>query len=128
MDGWRDPEFDSGKFIRGGQPFERHPLNVKGPWCVAARECILCGAPEFVAPKLIETSGEEGDNMGCYFKKQPETDEELATAVEACHASCVGAVHYHGNDEDIVKRLGWTAPGECCSWPDAAQRIDLVAD
>jgi hypothetical protein len=93
---------------------------------VAWGECILCQAPESVALSLIETEGREGETCGCYFKKQPESPEELAMAIEAEWVSCVAAVHYHGRDPDVIKRLGWERPHDCCRRRERTIPVELV--
>jgi hypothetical protein len=65
--------------------------------------CITCGAPEAEAPDLIEHA--QGGSGECYFKKQPETEEEVGQAISAVWVSCIGALRYGGNDEQILKRM-----------------------
>jgi hypothetical protein len=70
--------------------------------------CLICCVPEAEAPDLIgfyeDPSGGHG-NSHCYFKKQPETPEELERAVDAMSVACCGAYRYGGNDPDILRRL-----------------------
>lgn len=42
---------------------------------------------------------------GCYFIKQPETDQEIEQAINTIAVSCVSAVRYGGTDQKIIKRL-----------------------
>lgn len=78
----------------------RHPLNAPGDFYVEANACILCGAPEVVASGLMGHSDD-----GCYFIKQPQTEEEIEYALNAIAVSCVSAVRYGGTDKKIIKRL-----------------------
>ncbi|MFM7023633.1 MAG: ferredoxin [Flavobacteriales bacterium] len=78
----------------------RHPLNVSGDFYVEKDSCILCGAPEVEASGLMEHS-----NDGCYFVRQPQTDEEIEHAISAIAVSCVSAVRYGGTELPTKK---WT--------------------
>ena len=82
-----------------------HPKNAPGPFFVENGECISCGMPEHVAPDLIGRAydyDDESKGWHCYFKKQPETPDELKRAIRAVNESCCGAVWYSGTDEKIV--------------------------
>ncbi len=78
----------------------RHILNAVGDFYVERDSCTLCGAPEAEAIGLIGHSDD-----GCYFIRQPETDEEIEQAINAIAVSCVSAVRYGGTDLKIIKRL-----------------------
>lgn len=80
---------------------KRTPLNAEGDFYVEKDMCIACMAPEDAAPDLM---GYDHDT-GCYFKKQPETDEELDQAIEAVEVSCIEALRYCGNNPQIIQRL-----------------------
>ena len=80
---------------------ERTPLNAKGDFYVEKDTCLICMAPESEAPELMGYDSE----TGCYFKRQPETPEELSHAIEAVRVSCVEALRYAGNDPASLKRL-----------------------
>ncbi len=75
----------------------------KGDFYVNCDQCIVCGAPETVAPDLIDHSKLEYGV--CYFKKQPETPEEVRQAIDAMSVSCIEALRYRGKNETILKRL-----------------------
>lgn len=64
-------------------------------------------APLEVAPDLMgfhkDTKGNGGSH--CYFKKQPQTLEEVKQAIEAVSVSCCGAVRYCGVNPDILKAI-----------------------
>ncbi|WP_298537862.1 ferredoxin [uncultured Algibacter sp.] len=82
---------------------ERYPENSKGDFYVENQACITCGAPESVAPDLIEHSKLEHGH--CYFKRQPTTADELDRAISAMQVSCIAGVRYGGKDQEILKRL-----------------------
>lgn len=65
--------------------------------------CTSCGAPEAEAPDLIDHS--QADYGHCYFKKQPETEEEIERAINAIAVSCIGGLRYGGTNEKILKQL-----------------------
>jgi hypothetical protein len=68
-----------------------HPSNAEGPFYVVNTECMACGAPEATAPELI-VHDDSFDH--CYFRRQPETPDELNSALR-----------YSGNDPVILTRL-----------------------
>ncbi|MBB2145393.1 hypothetical protein GM921_07855 [Pedobacter sp. LMG 31464] len=86
------------KYLTGPRP--RHELNVQGDFYVEKDSCTLCGAPEVEAMGLMAHSA-----GGCYFIRQPETEEEIEQAINAIAVSCVSAVRYGGTDQKIIKRL-----------------------
>ena len=81
--------------------FERTPLNAAGDFYVVKDSCITCMAPHHEAPELMGLD----EVTGCYFRRQPQTAEEIAHAVEAVRFSCVGALRYSGDDPEILERL-----------------------
>ncbi|WP_214225041.1 ferredoxin [Pedobacter sp. B4-66] len=81
----------------------RYPENSYGDFYVENQVCTACGAPEAEAPDLIEHSKLEYGH--CYFKKQPQTPEELDRAINALSVSCISGIRYGGKDEVILKRL-----------------------
>jgi hypothetical protein len=92
--------------LPGAQP--RYPENAPGPFYVEKDLCLICCTPESAAPDLIgfykDPSGTHRESH-CYFKKQPETPEELERAIEAMHLCCCGAYRYGGSDPAIIRRL-----------------------
>jgi len=80
--------------------YKAYAENAPGPFYVESDMCITCGAPEAVAPDLIA-----GSRSHCYFKKQPQTPEELDRAVKAVWACCCGSYHYAGSDPEIKDKL-----------------------
>jgi hypothetical protein len=89
---------------------ERYHLN-KGDFYVCSGNCTVCGAPGAEAPDLIEHDGVDGH---CYFKKAPETEEEVDQAVLAMLVSCTNALRYGGIDEQIIKRLYENGMADLC--------------
>lgn len=81
--------------------FERTPLNAEGGFYVVKDTCLACMAPHDEAPELMAMD----DETGCYFRRQPQTAEEVAHAVEAVWVSCVEALRYSGDDPGVLERL-----------------------
>lgn len=103
----------------------RHPENEQGDFYVVNEECILCGAPEVEGRGLIEHSKKDGYGS-CFFKKQPETEEEVEHAINAILVSCIGALRYGGKDENILRKmyeLGLS--GQCDYVPNGAYRLTI---
>ena len=82
-------------------PPKAYPENAPGPFYVEQDLCILCRAPEAVAPDLVG-----GNFRHCYFKKQPESPQELELAIQAVEHCCCGAYRYRGTDSAVIQRLG----------------------
>lgn len=70
---------------------------------VMSDDCIVCGVPQAEAPDLIDHS--KLVQGVCYFKKQPETPEEIKRAINAMSVSCISALRYRGTNEAILKQL-----------------------
>lgn len=88
--------------------FERHPLNVPGPFYVEDGQCINCLAPAEKAPELFGHFEEPPGLRGCshcYVKKQPDTPAEVARMIAAIEASCCSGLRYCGDDSDVLSRL-----------------------
>ena len=110
-------------------------LNVSGPFYVVAGECIACCLPEAEAPDLIgfRDDGEGQYDFGCFFKKQPETQEELIRAFNAMAINCVATLRYAGTDPLILRCLREMGMAEQCDYPlpeppvtqDVTQRVTL---
>jgi len=69
----------------------RNPHNAPGPFYVLANNCIACGAPQAEAPGLVDGCGSED---GCHFRRQPETPEEVDSAIRATFVSCIEVYRY----------------------------------
>jgi hypothetical protein len=105
------PESEAqGKLRADRQPYG---LNAPGPFYSVKDCCIICLAPECVAPDLMglyEDPSGTNARSHCFFKKQPETPEEIDQAIAAMEISCVENLRYAGDDPAILKRLcelGW---------------------
>lgn len=87
-------------------PDKPYPKNAPGPFYVVNSECMTCGYPHVLALDLIAWDTDaEGRESHCYFKKQPETPQEIDQAVDAINGSCCGAVRYAGSDPEIIQKL-----------------------
>lgn len=82
---------------------DRFPQNAQGDFYVENGICTNCGAPGAEAPDLIDHS--KGEYGHCYFKKQPQTVDEIERAINAIAVSCISGLRYGGTDEKILKRL-----------------------
>jgi hypothetical protein len=60
------------------------------------------------APELLNDPAVEFQQ--CYFRRQPQTPEEIEHAIRAIGVSETAALRYGGTDQAIIRRLG----GECC--------------
>lgn len=89
-----------------------HPLNAPGDFYVMNQLCIACKAPEHEAPDLM-SHGDESQGYHCYFKRQPETPEEIERACRAVEVGCCESVRYGGRDPQILARLSEFGRGAC---------------
>jgi hypothetical protein len=80
---------------------ERTPLNAEGGFYVVKDMCITGTAPHHEAPELMGMD----EATGCYFRRQPQTAEEIEQAVEAIRVSCMEALRYADNDPEVLERL-----------------------
>ncbi|MBK9246816.1 MAG: ferredoxin [Ignavibacteria bacterium] len=103
---------------------DRYPENVQGDFYVLNQACISCGAPQAEAPDLIEHSKLEYGH--CYFKKQPETQEEIERAIDAMNVSCIAGIRYGGKDEKILKRLYERGEADQCDYEPISSYKMLV--
>ena len=84
------------------------PPEVPGDWVVDHETCMACGAPPVEAPDLMHLG--TGPYPQCYFKKQPESPEEVDQACRAAWASCCDQVQYVGDDPAIHRRMSEIVP------------------
>ena len=75
----------------------------QGDFYVVDGDCITCGAPEAEAPDLIKH--QKGEYGHCYFKRQPETEDEINRAINAVAVSCISGLRYRGTNENILMKL-----------------------
>jgi hypothetical protein len=87
-------------------PDQPHRMNAPGPFYVVNQDCMACGYPHVLAPDLMAWEmNSEGRESHCYFRKQPETSQEIEQAVKAVKGSCCGALRYCGSNAEITKRI-----------------------
>lgn len=87
-------------------PDKPYPKNVPGSFYVVNSECMTCGYPHVLAPDLMAWDADaQGRENHCYFKKQPETPQEIDQAIKAIEGSCCGALRYSGSDPKILQKL-----------------------
>jgi hypothetical protein len=84
---------------------QRYPLNVEGDFHVEDGMCMACTAPEHEAPDLISFDPNTVAGYHCYFKRQPQTREELERAIMAVAVGCCAGVRYAGTNPEIIRRL-----------------------
>jgi hypothetical protein len=90
------------------QKYKSYPENAPGDFYVEEDLCITCRCPESVAPDLIgfyEDPSQTGRESHCYFKKQPQTAEEMYRTIQAMVHSCCGAYHYAGSSPEVKQAL-----------------------
>ena len=88
--------------------FDRHPLNLPGPFYVEDGQCINCLAPSQIAPDLFgffeEPPGMRGYSH-CYVRRQPATPAELERMMQAIESACCSGLRYCGDDPAILERF-----------------------
>jgi hypothetical protein len=102
----------------------RTPLNSDGDFYVEEGTCLWCMAPENEAPELI--GFEKPD--GCFFRRQPETSNEIDHAINAVRASCVEALHYAGHDVNLLERLRARGCGHLCDALSSGGDIEQIVE
>ncbi len=73
---------------------------------------MSCGAPELEAGALMSHDGKGH----CFFVRQPNTAEEVNTAILSLWSSCCGAVRYGGHDHGILVRLAEIGENDTCDF------------
>ena len=73
---------------------------------------MSCGAPEVEAGALMSHDGKGH----CFFVRQPNTAEEVNTAILSLWSSCCGAVRYGGHDHGILVRLAEIGENDTCDF------------
>ena len=91
---------------------QRVPENVQGDFYVEAGKCLRCCMPHGEAPGLMNDASVAFRE--CYFRRQPETVEEVEQAIRAVWVSEVGCLRYGGRDAGIIRRLGELGVGHTC--------------
>ena len=80
--------------------------------------CLSCGVPQHVAPDLVGWT--DGSMRQCFWKKQPETPEEMRQAFAIFDGQEVGCHRYAGHDPAIQVRIG----RENCDFPIYNLQVD----
>ena len=95
-----------------------YPLNADGDFYVASGMCLACTAPEHEAPELMGSYNAAVPGYHCYFKRQPETPEEIESAIKAVSVGCCAGVRYGGTDPKIIRRLAELGVVDACDIHD----------
>ena len=82
-----------------------------GDFYVEKGQCLACGVPHVVAPNLVGWTNEKP--LHCFWKKQPETPEELERAIGVLEAQELECHRYAGTDPAVLKRVSTTY----CDYP-----------
>ena len=99
-------------------PRPRNPLNAPGPFYTEANICSACLLPEGEAPELMGFEEHlDFPKFGCFFRKQPETLEELDRAFQAMQVNCIDALRYGGKDPAILQHLREIGMESQCDFP-----------
>jgi hypothetical protein len=82
---------------------QRVPENAPGDFYVTAGVCTQCCLPHGEAPELMNETTAEFDE--CYFRRQPQTPDEIERAANAMCVSETCALRYAGNDPAVIAKL-----------------------
>jgi len=94
---------------------ERVPENAPGDFYVVRDRCLRCCLPHHEAPELMNDCDQEFHE--CYFRRQPNTPDEIKQAIKAIWVSEIEGLRYGGNDQAIIRRLHELGSGQCCDNP-----------
>jgi hypothetical protein len=83
----------------------REPNSASGDFYVEDGCCLSCGVPQTVAPDLVGWVNNE-KMVQCFWKKQPETHEEIQQAFAIFDGQEAGCHRYAGRDPEIQMRIG----------------------
>lgn len=82
---------------------QRVPQNVPGDFYVEVGLCTQCCIVHGEAPDLLNDPAQRFDE--CFFRRQPQTHEEVERAITAMSLSEMEALRYGGTDPEIVAML-----------------------
>ena len=84
-----------------------YKLNSIGDFYVEDGCCVVCMAPESVAPNLMgfDPGGNPPRSGHCYSKKQPSSEREVLVAIEAVDVACCDGLRYRGEGPEIIALL-----------------------
>ncbi|HEY7087185.1 MAG TPA: type II CAAX endopeptidase family protein [Tepidisphaeraceae bacterium] len=91
------------------------PQNAPGDFYVEADQCLRCCLPHGEAPELMNDCKVEFRE--CYFRRQPQTPEEVEHAIQAIWVSELHCIRYGGSDQTIIRRLHELGREDCCDQP-----------
>ena len=98
-----------------------HPKNAAGPFYVLNGCCTACGVPTATAPELFEFDSADH----CYVKRQPNSNAEMAKALQVLRSQELGCVRYRGTDEAILRRLAEAGEAQQCDHAPAGVGVVL---
>jgi len=82
---------------------QRVPQNAPGDFYVEAGLCTRCCLVHGEAPELLNDPEQPFEE--CFFRRQPQTREEIEAAISAIGVSEMGALRYGGTDPEIIAKL-----------------------
>jgi hypothetical protein len=91
------------------------PENAPGDFYVERDVCTRCCLPHGEAPELMNDPTVAFRE--CYFRRQPQNEEEVEHAITAIRVSCIEALRYGGNDPTIIARLREVGEAAACDAP-----------
>jgi hypothetical protein len=94
---------------------QRVPENSPGDFYVEADTCLSCCLPHEAAPELMNDC--KIVFRECYFRRQPQTPEEVEHAIRAIWVSELHCLRYGGNDQAIIRKLHELGRDDCCDQP-----------
>jgi len=81
-------------------------MNAPGDFYAEDGYCLSCGVPESIAPNLIGRDEQsENGTWHCYWKRQPQNQEEVDLAIQILQAQELDCHRYAGKDRAILKQL-----------------------
>lgn len=105
---------------------QRVPENAAGDFYVEAGLCTRCCLVHGEAPDLLNDPTQPFDE--CYFRRQPQTPEEVAQAISAIWVSEMCALRYAGTDEAIIAKLRTRQSAALCDRsPEGFARLKAQA-
>lgn len=91
---------------------QRVPQNAPGDFYVQSGLCTRCCLPHGEAPELL--NDEKQDFRECFFRRQPQTPEEVDSAIRALWVSEMCALRYAGTNPEVIAQLRARGCGHLC--------------
>jgi hypothetical protein len=91
---------------------QRVPENAPGDFYVEAGLCTRCCLIHGEAPELLNDPEQPFEE--CYFRRQPQTPDEIERAISAMCVSEMCALRYGGTDPTIIAKLRARQLGSHC--------------